>query len=123
MDFCYRNIFAVYALSVKLKLRYTYKVYTARGLDFECISVSARRSLDNSHRVWLTKIHWIIAMDYFSKFLRQNTSQQPKQAYDHATEFHKSWLLVKVPAVYFNLRVLRQILIGFGNLGNPHTPR
>ncbi|THH11855.1 hypothetical protein EW145_g403 [Phellinidium pouzarii] len=30
-------------------------------------------------------------MDYFSKFLRSSSQQTPKQALDHAAEFHKSW--------------------------------
>ncbi|KAH8117314.1 Retinoic acid induced 16-like protein-domain-containing protein [Phellopilus nigrolimitatus] len=34
-------------------------------------------------------------MDYFSKFLRPNVQPGPKQVYDHAAEFHKSWTLVK----------------------------
>lgn len=35
-------------------------------------------------------------MDYFSKFLRSSTQQTPKQAQDHAGDFHRSWLTVKV---------------------------
>ncbi|KAI5122048.1 hypothetical protein M0805_006032 [Coniferiporia weirii] len=34
-------------------------------------------------------------MDYFSKFLRSGSQTFPKQVYDHAAEFHKSWVLVK----------------------------
>ena len=35
-------------------------------------------------------------MDYFSKFLRPAAATSPKQTHDHATEFHRAWVVVKV---------------------------
>ncbi|KZT68980.1 hypothetical protein DAEQUDRAFT_670430 [Daedalea quercina L-15889] len=34
-------------------------------------------------------------MDYFSKFLRSSSQASPKVEIDHASEFHKSWMLIK----------------------------
>ncbi|GJJ12443.1 hypothetical protein Clacol_006685 [Clathrus columnatus] len=34
-------------------------------------------------------------MEYFSKFLRTSTPQQPKSEYDRVQEFHESWQIIK----------------------------
>lgn len=35
-------------------------------------------------------------MEYFSKFIRTGTQQQPKSEYDRVQEFHESWQTIKV---------------------------
>ncbi|KAF8514029.1 Retinoic acid induced 16-like protein-domain-containing protein [Gautieria morchelliformis] len=50
-------------------------------------------------------------MEYFSKFLRAGTPQQPKLAHDHVQEFHRSWQLIKNTLQYPDERQLTRGIV------------